>query len=309
LAEGSAAREGAPGQEMMSPEEEVLFQQVQALAQSLSGLGASAFNWSAGLSLLLRQDLAELILEYCKPCAHLDVSLAGVCSTLEGIKWEEARRLLADASASAGGRQESQQRQQHKTIGRVPLAPALAPKRQDPGTVMPRQNNANGDFLARSWQHSPSAAAQGKSHGSPARTGANASVRPRPRRSLPVAEPQSPQSPQSPHAGDTLRPTPQLRRVWKGASEGLRSPKASQPLDRIPRARADEVEQSKDEVPKKTKDRTPSPRSSKSSGSSAEDEVRDQDDALETEEEDASGGDPDGDSDDGNRSDSNQSRA
>ncbi|CAJ1342550.1 unnamed protein product, partial [Effrenium voratum] len=53
----------------------VLNMQVRALSQSLAGLGAKAFNWSSGLSKLQRRDLAEVVLEYCRPCAHLDSTL------------------------------------------------------------------------------------------------------------------------------------------------------------------------------------------------------------------------------------------
>eukprot|EP00913_Durusdinium_trenchii_P027635 g25917.t1 len=65
----------------------VLNMQVRALAQSLAGLGAKAFNWSMGLSKLQRRDLAEAVLEYCRPCAHLDTTLEGLCIDLENIHW------------------------------------------------------------------------------------------------------------------------------------------------------------------------------------------------------------------------------
>eukprot|EP00435_Cladocopium_sp_Y103_P072824 s45_g41.t1 len=71
----------------------VLNMQVRALAQSLAGLGAKAFNWSTGLGKLQRRDLAEVVLEYCRPCAHLDTTLEGLCIDLENIHWGEVASL------------------------------------------------------------------------------------------------------------------------------------------------------------------------------------------------------------------------
>ncbi|CAE7250798.1 unnamed protein product [Symbiodinium natans] len=67
----------------------VLNLQVRALSQSLAGLGAKTFNWSSGLSKLQRRDLAEVVLEYCRPCAHLDPTLEDLCIDLEQIQWAE----------------------------------------------------------------------------------------------------------------------------------------------------------------------------------------------------------------------------
>lgn len=71
----------------------VLNMQVRALAQSLAGLGAKAFNWSTGVGKLQRRDLAEVVLEYCRPCAHLDSTLEGLCIDLENIHWGEVASL------------------------------------------------------------------------------------------------------------------------------------------------------------------------------------------------------------------------
>jgi len=68
----------------------VLSLQVRALAQSLAGFSARAFNWSVGLSASQRRALAELALEYMKPCAHIDAHLSGLCAELEKARWDDA---------------------------------------------------------------------------------------------------------------------------------------------------------------------------------------------------------------------------
>ncbi|CAJ1428176.1 unnamed protein product, partial [Effrenium voratum] len=50
---------------------------------------------SSGLSKLQRRDLAEVVLEYCRPCAHLDSTLEGLCSDLEQIQWSEVAALAS----------------------------------------------------------------------------------------------------------------------------------------------------------------------------------------------------------------------
>jgi hypothetical protein len=49
--------------------------QVRALAQSLAGLGARVFNWSVGLNVAQRRDLSMLIMDYARPCSHIDESV------------------------------------------------------------------------------------------------------------------------------------------------------------------------------------------------------------------------------------------
>lgn len=70
----------------------VLTQQVSALAQGLAGLGACVFNWSAGLSSKRRRSLALRIVEYCKPCAHIDDGLDFLCYELENARISENER-------------------------------------------------------------------------------------------------------------------------------------------------------------------------------------------------------------------------
>eukprot|EP00747_Dinoflagellata_sp_TGD_P211869 gnl/TRDRNA2_/TRDRNA2_85040_c0_seq3.p1 gnl/TRDRNA2_/TRDRNA2_85040_c0~~gnl/TRDRNA2_/TRDRNA2_85040_c0_seq3.p1 ORF type:complete len:398 (+),score=43.30 gnl/TRDRNA2_/TRDRNA2_85040_c0_seq3:70-1263(+) len=55
---------------------------VGVLAQSLAGLAARALHWSEGLDLALRQELADLVLEYLWPCAHLDDHIKSICMYL-----------------------------------------------------------------------------------------------------------------------------------------------------------------------------------------------------------------------------------
>eukprot|EP00930_Biecheleria_cincta_P024898 TRINITY_DN17777_c0_g1_i1.p1 TRINITY_DN17777_c0_g1~~TRINITY_DN17777_c0_g1_i1.p1 ORF type:complete len:548 (-),score=93.29 TRINITY_DN17777_c0_g1_i1:131-1726(-) len=114
---------------MFCPRCTVMKIQVRALAQSLAGLAARTFNWSASLSKLQRRDLAEIIGHYCKPCSFLDASLEDLCIELEHIQWSDvsakptvlgqqhlppaewATRRLAAAEAfeSSRARQEQQQ--------------------------------------------------------------------------------------------------------------------------------------------------------------------------------------------------------
>lgn len=63
--------------------------QVRALAQSMAGLAAKVFNWSSSLGKLQRRDLAEMILEYCKPCAFLDTHLQDLYFGLKHIEWAD----------------------------------------------------------------------------------------------------------------------------------------------------------------------------------------------------------------------------
>uniref|UniRef100_A0A7S4Q0M5 Uncharacterized protein n=1 Tax=Alexandrium monilatum TaxID=311494 RepID=A0A7S4Q0M5_9DINO len=69
----------------------VLTRQREALAQSLAGLAARAFNWSAGMSKVLRRDLAEIIVEYISPCVALHPDLREVVTELERTEWAGAR--------------------------------------------------------------------------------------------------------------------------------------------------------------------------------------------------------------------------
>lgn len=64
-----------------------LSMQVRALSQALAGLGARAFNWSAGMGKVQRRDLSELVLAYLRPCAHLDAGIDDICAELERIRW------------------------------------------------------------------------------------------------------------------------------------------------------------------------------------------------------------------------------
>lgn len=64
----------------------ILHVQVRALAQSLAGLGAHVYNWSAGLSMWQRRALAELILDFTRPCMHLDPRLLDLCIELERLQ-------------------------------------------------------------------------------------------------------------------------------------------------------------------------------------------------------------------------------
>eukprot|EP00931_Biecheleriopsis_adriatica_P059526 TRINITY_DN35624_c0_g1_i1.p1 TRINITY_DN35624_c0_g1~~TRINITY_DN35624_c0_g1_i1.p1 ORF type:complete len:538 (-),score=110.29 TRINITY_DN35624_c0_g1_i1:39-1607(-) len=61
----------------------VLALQVRALAQSLSGLGAQIYKWSAGLAYRRRVELAQLVLDYALPCEHLDSRLETLCAELQ----------------------------------------------------------------------------------------------------------------------------------------------------------------------------------------------------------------------------------
>eukprot|EP00927_Polykrikos_kofoidii_P081340 TRINITY_DN7861_c0_g1_i1.p1 TRINITY_DN7861_c0_g1~~TRINITY_DN7861_c0_g1_i1.p1 ORF type:complete len:835 (+),score=154.20 TRINITY_DN7861_c0_g1_i1:71-2575(+) len=63
----------------------VLAVQARALSQALAGLGARCYNWSCGLSSgeTRPRELAGTILEYVRPCAHLDASLRELCADLE----------------------------------------------------------------------------------------------------------------------------------------------------------------------------------------------------------------------------------
>lgn len=63
----------------------VLAMQVRALSQSLAGLSAKTFNWSAGLSKAMRRELVELILAYARPCGHLDPLIEEMLVALEKI--------------------------------------------------------------------------------------------------------------------------------------------------------------------------------------------------------------------------------
>lgn len=64
--------------------------QVRALAQSLAGLGARIFNWSSDMQAVRRKDLAEVVLGYAQPCAHIDEAIQNLCDELTSIEWEGA---------------------------------------------------------------------------------------------------------------------------------------------------------------------------------------------------------------------------
>jgi len=64
----------------------ILHVQMRALAQSLAGLGAHVYNWSTGLSMWQRRALAELILDFTRPCMHLDPRLLDLCVELERLQ-------------------------------------------------------------------------------------------------------------------------------------------------------------------------------------------------------------------------------
>jgi len=68
--------------------------QVKALAQSLAGIGARAFQWASALSVPLQRELASLVLEYTRPCAHIEASLQDLCEELECVKWPEVAGVL-----------------------------------------------------------------------------------------------------------------------------------------------------------------------------------------------------------------------
>ncbi|CAE7042075.1 ASPM [Symbiodinium sp. CCMP2592] len=69
------------------------------VAAALASLGARSFNWSAGLSVLRRRDLAELVLRSCRPPGQWEQSLESLCGSLEAIPW--TTRQAASATVAA----------------------------------------------------------------------------------------------------------------------------------------------------------------------------------------------------------------
>jgi len=85
----------------------ILTLQVKALGQALAGLAARTFNWSAGLSMAKRRSLADLMLEYATPCAHIDSDVLALCRELQRAHWEELpatgfNAIKASAEAAVG---------------------------------------------------------------------------------------------------------------------------------------------------------------------------------------------------------------
>ena len=60
----------------------ILGLQVRALAQSLSGLGASVVKWSTCLVHSRQTEIADMVLEYVQPLKHLDGQLEALCLEL-----------------------------------------------------------------------------------------------------------------------------------------------------------------------------------------------------------------------------------
>lgn len=94
----------APGLVLECERCSVMGLQVRALSQSLAGLGARAFNWSAGLNVAQRRDLSELILEYARPCAHIDESVEHLCKELSSTQWNDVENLEAKMQVARQGR-------------------------------------------------------------------------------------------------------------------------------------------------------------------------------------------------------------
>ncbi|CAE7916475.1 unnamed protein product [Symbiodinium sp. KB8] len=69
---------------MVATEDETPLNRVKDTASARQDL-----DLSSGLSKLQRRDLAEVVLEYCRPCAHLDPTLEDLCIDLEQIQWAE----------------------------------------------------------------------------------------------------------------------------------------------------------------------------------------------------------------------------
>lgn len=70
----------------------VLRQEVQALIQSLAGLGGQVFNWSAGMNATRRKRLASLVLAYLKPVENIHPSLDVLCFELQHVEIHDNER-------------------------------------------------------------------------------------------------------------------------------------------------------------------------------------------------------------------------
>lgn len=60
-----------------------LTKQVEALSQSLMGLGAQLLVWSSALHVNQRKELVDTVLAYTRPCEHVDPCLEDVCEQLD----------------------------------------------------------------------------------------------------------------------------------------------------------------------------------------------------------------------------------
>lgn len=80
---------------------DVLSQQVRAIAQSLVGLSARVMHWleSSGLANAQRDAVEAMILEYARPCAHVEPSVAALVSEL--LEVLQKRRGGAAASPAS----------------------------------------------------------------------------------------------------------------------------------------------------------------------------------------------------------------
>ncbi len=76
----------------------ILGLQVRALAQSLSGLGASVVKWSSCLVHSRQSEINDMVLEYVQPLKHLDAQLETLCSELTGLTGD--LNSLADLAGS-----------------------------------------------------------------------------------------------------------------------------------------------------------------------------------------------------------------
>jgi len=76
----------------------ILGLQVRALAQSLSGLGASVVKWSTCLVHSRQSEINDMVLEYVQPLKHLDAQLETLCSELTGLTGD--LNNLADLAGS-----------------------------------------------------------------------------------------------------------------------------------------------------------------------------------------------------------------
>lgn len=63
-----------------------LAEQVRALAQSLAGLGARVFNWSIELKPRQRLALANMVLDYLRPCSSIDWDIDFLCFELDNAE-------------------------------------------------------------------------------------------------------------------------------------------------------------------------------------------------------------------------------
>lgn len=64
---------------------ETMSGQILALTQSLAGIAGAAFNWSVGLTRHKRLGLAQLLVDYLKPCTQIHSSLELLCFELEHV--------------------------------------------------------------------------------------------------------------------------------------------------------------------------------------------------------------------------------